>query len=81
VLALLNAIFGIAFLIFSHSHYTIDIIIAYYITTRLFWSYHLSVKAKSNCFIKHEWWSAIFDYFESQSNRLFVNEFELPRFY
>ena len=24
----------------AHGHYTVDILIAYYVTTRLFWTYH-----------------------------------------
>lgn len=31
---------GVCMVLVSHGHYTIDIIVAYYVTTRLFWTYH-----------------------------------------
>lgn len=34
------ATIGVLCLIFSRGHYTIDVIIAYWITTRTFWEYH-----------------------------------------
>lgn len=36
----INAWTGMIFLLVSHGHYTIDVIIGYYVTTRLFWIYH-----------------------------------------
>lgn len=36
----LIAMVGVFMVLFAHGHYTIDILIAYYITTRLFWTYH-----------------------------------------
>lgn len=31
---------GVVMVLVAHGHYTIDVLIAYYITTRLFWTYH-----------------------------------------
>lgn len=31
---------GVIMVLVAHGHYTIDVLIAYYITTRLFWTYH-----------------------------------------
>jgi shingomyelin synthase len=36
----LNAFIGVLLVLLSHVHYTIDVIIAYYVTTRLFWIVH-----------------------------------------
>lgn len=31
---------GVVMLQLSHGHYTVDVIIAYFVTTRIFWTYH-----------------------------------------
>lgn len=39
---------GIIGLLISHGHYTIDVIIGYYATTRLFWIYHALANRAEN---------------------------------
>lgn len=34
------SIVGVLMVLIAHGHYTIDVLIAYYVTTRLFWTYH-----------------------------------------
>jgi shingomyelin synthase len=43
VLVYLMAVTGIVMVSISRGHYTVDIILAYYITTRVFWMYHSMV--------------------------------------
>lgn len=43
-----NALVGVLMVLIAHGHYTIDVLIAYYITTRLFWVYHTLA---NNCFL------------------------------
>lgn len=38
--AWLAAAVGVAFLVVSRGHYTIDVILSYFVCTRVFWSYH-----------------------------------------
>ncbi|XP_036876041.2 phosphatidylcholine:ceramide cholinephosphotransferase 2 [Manis javanica] len=61
---------GIICILVAHEHYTVDVITAYYITTRLFWWYHsmaneknLKVSSQTN-FLSRAWWFPIFYFFE-----------------
>jgi len=39
-LAWMAAVAGMIFIVISKQHYTVDVVVAYYVTTRLFWIYH-----------------------------------------
>lgn len=49
-IAWLNALVGVVMVMVAHGHYTIDVLIAYYVTTRLFWTYH--TMANNNFLLK-----------------------------
>ena len=38
--SLLAAVTGVVMVLVARGHYTVDVLIAYYVTTRLFWVYH-----------------------------------------
>ncbi len=63
--------FGITVLLLARGHYSIDVIIAYWITTRLWWIYHtmannpnLIASENSHNFLNRFWWWPIFQYLE-----------------
>ena len=69
-LYLLMAAVGVFMVLLGHGHYTLDVIVAYYITTRIFWTYHtlahntfLKQKSPTN-YLGREWWFCLFLYFE-----------------
>ncbi|KAK5640119.1 hypothetical protein RI129_010930 [Pyrocoelia pectoralis] len=69
-LYMLMAAVGVVMLQLAHGHYTLDVIVAYYITTRIFWTYHTLAnntflkQHSPNNFICREWWYCLFLYFE-----------------
>ncbi|KAG5885436.1 hypothetical protein JTB14_020772 [Gonioctena quinquepunctata] len=75
---------GIIMLELSHGHYTVDVIIAYFITTRIFWTYHTlannpSLKQHSpNNFLGREWWFSMFLYFERNVEGPLPKKFNWP---
>jgi len=71
-LALGAAIVGIVFLLLGRGHYSIDVLIAYWVTSRLWWVYHTLAHTESlksdgrHNFISNIWWWHVFRYFERE---------------
>lgn len=75
---------GIFCILLAHDHYTVDVVVAYFITTRLFWWYHsmanqhsLKETSQSNPFSR-VWWFRLFQYFEENVNGTVPRNYQLP---
>lgn len=67
------AIIGVLCISISHEHYTIDILVAYYVCTHHFWTYHTlaasqELKTKENVHLHRVWWFRIFQFMEGNIN-------------
>lgn len=87
-------VFGVFFILAAHEHYSIDVFVAFYITSRLFMYYHtlanqpnLHNKAKREATgpalfsyeAQRTWlWFPLFSFFESSIDGKIPNEFEWP---
>ncbi|XP_077289824.1 phosphatidylcholine:ceramide cholinephosphotransferase 2-like isoform X2 [Arctopsyche grandis] len=79
--AAVAALTGIILLLLAHGHYTVDVLIAYYITTRLFWTYHTLTGRQSRQslgMITKEWWYPIFLYFEKNVHGPLPRQYNWP---
>ncbi|KAL1139212.1 hypothetical protein AAG570_009271 [Ranatra chinensis] len=77
---LLN-MFGIFFILSGHEHYSIDVFIAFYITSRLFLYYH--TLANNQSLMQRDTgrtriWFPLFTFFESGVDGIVPNEYESP---
>ncbi|EDW73129.1 uncharacterized protein Dwil_GK16808 [Drosophila willistoni] len=77
---LLN-MFGIFFILAAHEHYSIDVFVAFYITSRLFLYYH--TLANNRALMQSDSkrtriWFPMFSYFESSMDGIIPNEFDTP---
>ncbi|XP_030642087.1 phosphatidylcholine:ceramide cholinephosphotransferase 1 [Chanos chanos] len=75
---------GIFCILLAHDHYTVDVVVAYFITTRLFWWYHtmanqqvLKERSQGNLFSR-VWWYRPFCYFEKNVQGLVPRSYQLP---
>jgi len=74
-------LFGIFFILAAHEHYSVDVFIAFYITSRLFLYYHTLANNRSlMARDKHRRrvWFPLFSYFESKCNGIVPNVYEWP---
>ncbi|XP_040581563.1 phosphatidylcholine:ceramide cholinephosphotransferase 2 isoform X2 [Lepeophtheirus salmonis] len=84
--SLIITLTGIITLLLARGHYSIDVLIAYYITTRLWWIYHtlahnqnLRVKSDEENYLGSMWWFPIFQYFEKMvPAKPLTREYSLP---
>jgi sphingomyelin synthase-related protein 1 len=67
-------IFGMFFILAAHEHYSIDVFIAFYITSRLFVHYHINSQSTLN----RNNFFPLFGYFEEGCQGVLPFEFELP---
>lgn len=73
--------FGIFFILAAHEHYSIDVFVAFYITSRLFLYYHTLSNNQAlmqRDSIRTRVWFPLFSYFESSVDGIVPNEFETP---
>ncbi|XP_014012352.1 phosphatidylcholine:ceramide cholinephosphotransferase 2 isoform X2 [Salmo salar] len=65
---LLSAV-GVVCILIGHEHYSIDVVFAYFITSRLFWWYHTmantqALRGASNNYLSRTWWNPVFNFLE-----------------
>lgn len=76
-------LFGVFFILAAHEHYSIDVFIAFYISTRLFLYYHTLANSQTNQSARRDRdktriWFPLFYFFESRVGGMVPNEFENP---
>jgi PAP2 superfamily C-terminal len=74
--------FGIFFILAAHEHYSIDVFIAFYISSRLFLYYH--TLANNQALMSHDSkrtriWFPLFSYFESSVEGIIPNAYDSLR--
>ncbi|XP_077400900.1 phosphatidylcholine:ceramide cholinephosphotransferase 2-like [Vanacampus margaritifer] len=60
---------GVLCILVGHEHYSIDVLVGYYVTTRLFWWYHTMANTHAlhrapNNFLSRTWWNPVFNFLE-----------------
>lgn len=73
--------FGIFFILAAHEHYSIDVFVAFYITSRLFLYYH--TLSNNQALMQRDStrtriWFPMFSFFENSVDGIVPNEYETP---
>ncbi|KAK0142596.1 Phosphatidylcholine:ceramide cholinephosphotransferase 1 [Merluccius polli] len=71
-------------ILLAHDHYSIDVVVAYYVTTQLFWLYHtmanqqvLKEPSQTNL-VSRVWWYRFFLYLEAHVQSPVPRHYQLP---
>eukprot|EP00092_Neocalanus_flemingeri_P033396 GFUD01036312.1.p1 GENE.GFUD01036312.1~~GFUD01036312.1.p1 ORF type:complete len:468 (+),score=135.91 GFUD01036312.1:459-1862(+) len=80
----LTSLCGVIFLLLSRGHYTIDVLLAYYVTSRIWWIYHtlahnqqLKYRGEHNFLDNMCWWH-VFRFFETKIQGPLPRRYSLP---
>jgi len=87
--AMVVAIAGVVTLLIARGHYSIDVVVAYWITTRIWWIFHTLAKnanlkevdgygKNDNNYLKNLWWWYIFRWFECNVPVVVPHRYNLP---
>ncbi|XP_012271183.1 phosphatidylcholine:ceramide cholinephosphotransferase 2 isoform X2 [Orussus abietinus] len=80
----LMAFTGVVMVLLAHGHYTVDVLIAYYVTTRLWYIYHTLANNSHlkqygpNNFLARLWWFPLFRYFEKNVGGTVPQHYDWP---
>merc|ERR1719225_522602 len=80
----LAALCGVIFLLLARGHYTIDVLLAYYVSSRLWWVYHTLAhndtlkKAGPHNLLANLCWWPVFRFFETKTSGPLPNRYSLP---
>ncbi|XP_048827510.1 phosphatidylcholine:ceramide cholinephosphotransferase 2-like isoform X2 [Brienomyrus brachyistius] len=81
-LCLLLSVSGILGILLGHEHYSVDVVVAYFVTSRLFWWYHAMAKDQtqnlSNRYLRNTWWDPVFSFLEKNVGASVPCTFCLP---
>ncbi|XP_073330966.1 phosphatidylcholine:ceramide cholinephosphotransferase 2-like [Pagrus major] len=60
---------GVLCILIGHEHYSIDVVIGYFATTRTFWWYHTmanthALRQAPNNYLSRTWWNPVFNFLE-----------------
>ncbi|XP_033362316.1 phosphatidylcholine:ceramide cholinephosphotransferase 2-like isoform X1 [Bombus vosnesenskii] len=83
-LAGITVFVGVIMVLVAHGHYTVDVLIAYYVTTRLWYIYHTLAnnshlkQYEPNNFLARLWWFPIFKYFEKNVGGTVPRQYDWP---
>ncbi|XP_061106785.1 phosphatidylcholine:ceramide cholinephosphotransferase 2-like [Conger conger] len=69
VVCWLLSIVGVVCILVAHEHYSVDVVVAYFITSRLFYWYHTMANVQElrnspHNYLKNTWWGHVFNFFE-----------------
>lgn len=73
--------FGIFFILAAHEHYSIDVFVAFYISSRLFLYYHTLSNNQAlmqRDSLRTRVWFPLYSYFEAGVEGIVPNEYETP---
>merc|ERR1719350_109939 len=80
----LTSLCGVIFLLLARGHYTIDVLLAYYVTSRIWWLYHtlahnqqLKTRGQHNFLDNMCWWH-VFRFFETNIRGPLPRRYSLP---